>query len=104
VAPRVALCLLGPLHIERDGVPLKLNRRRVVALLAHLVVSGQRHYRTSLLTFFSPEYHGCPFRAALRRLTLNLLDERMYANECGSAPAGQAFAHLAVAPSASHDL
>ena len=62
MAPRVALCLLGPLHIERDGVPLKLNRRRALALPTHLALTGQRHYRTSLVTLFSPEYHGRPFR------------------------------------------
>lgn len=37
---RLALYLLGPPRVERDGVPVPIHRREALALLAHLAVSG----------------------------------------------------------------
>ena len=47
---RLALYLLGPPRIERDGVPISIHRRKAVALLAYLAVSGGRHSRDALAT------------------------------------------------------
>jgi len=33
------LCLLGPPHLERDGVPLVFDTRKNIALIAYLSVS-----------------------------------------------------------------
>ena len=78
---RLALYLLGPPRIERDGVSVKLNRRKAVALLAYLAVAGQRpggerHRRDSLVNLLWPEYDGTRGRAALRR-TLYALNKAL---------------------------
>ena len=45
----LALYLLGAPRIERDGVPIRLDRRKATALLAYLAVTGVRHRRDSLV-------------------------------------------------------
>jgi hypothetical protein len=42
---RLTLFMLGPPRIERDGAPIKISRRKAVALLAYLAVTGQSHSR-----------------------------------------------------------
>jgi DNA-binding SARP family transcriptional activator len=37
---RLALYLLGPPRLELDGEPVEIGRRRAVALLAYLAVTG----------------------------------------------------------------
>jgi predicted ATPase/DNA-binding SARP family transcriptional activator len=76
VEPRLALYLSGPPHIERDGVPIKLDRRKAIALLAYLAVTGERHRRDSLVNLLWPEYDGTRGRAALRR-TLYALNKAL---------------------------
>jgi DNA-binding SARP family transcriptional activator/tetratricopeptide (TPR) repeat protein len=63
----LALYLLGPPRIERDGVPVKLDRRKAIALVAYLAVTGQSHRRDSLVNLLWPEYDSSRGRAALRR-------------------------------------
>jgi len=70
--PRLAIYLLGPPRIERDGVALKLDRRKAIALLAYLAVTGQSHRRDSLVNLLWPDYDTPTGRAALRR-TLHAL-------------------------------
>ncbi len=64
---RLALYLFGPPRIERDGVPIKVNRRKAIALLAYLAVTGESHRRASLVNLLWPEYDRARGRAALRR-------------------------------------
>ena len=73
---RLALYLLGPPRIERDGVSIKLNRRKAIALLAYLAVTGESHRRDSLVNLLWPEYDGTRGRAALRR-TLYALNKAL---------------------------
>ena len=52
---RLALFLLGPPRIERDGEPVEIRRRKAVALLVYLAVTGRSHSRDTLATLFWPE-------------------------------------------------
>jgi adenylate cyclase len=73
---RLAVYLLGPPRIERDGEPIKLHRRKAIALLAYLAVTGESHRRASLVNLLWPEYDGTRGRAALRR-TLYALNKAL---------------------------
>ena len=68
----LALYLLGPPRIERDAVPIEVNRRKAIALVAYLAVTGQSHARDSLVTLLWPEYDSSRGRAALRRTLFTL--------------------------------
>ena len=63
----LALYLLGPPRIELDGVPIKVDRRKAIALLAYLAVTGESQWRDSPVNLLWPEYDGARGRAALRR-------------------------------------
>jgi DNA-binding SARP family transcriptional activator len=82
---RLALYLLGPPRLERDGAPVKVNRRKVIALLAYLAVAGQGpvgrpHAREALATLLSPEFDTSRARNELRR-TLSVLN-RLLGPDC----------------------
>lgn len=64
------LLLLGPPIVEQNGVPIKVDTRKAVALLAYLAVTGQTHSRETLATLFWPDTADA--RARLRR-TLSVL-------------------------------
>jgi DNA-binding SARP family transcriptional activator/predicted DCC family thiol-disulfide oxidoreductase YuxK len=68
----LALHLLGPPHIERDGVPIQVDTRKAIALLAYLAVTGESHRRASLANLLWPEYDRTRGRAALRRTLYSL--------------------------------
>jgi predicted ATPase/DNA-binding SARP family transcriptional activator len=70
------LSLLGAPQLERDGVPAHLPRRKAVALLAYLAVSGQAHSREALATLLWPEHDQSRALANLRR-TLWELNQTM---------------------------
>jgi adenylate cyclase len=76
VVSRLALSLLGPPKIECDGVPVRLNRRKAIALLAYLAVTGESHPRDSLVNLLWPELDSTRGRAALRR-TLYALNQAL---------------------------
>jgi predicted ATPase/DNA-binding SARP family transcriptional activator len=68
----VRLCLLGPPRLERDGKPVELDTRKTVALVAYLVMTGERpggetHTREALATLLWPEVPPQRARANLRR-------------------------------------
>ena len=69
---RLALYLLGPPRVYRDGTAVGFDRRKVLALLAYLAVSSHRHSRdeTSELLFSGEDRERA--RANLRQ-TLSLL-------------------------------
>jgi predicted ATPase/DNA-binding SARP family transcriptional activator len=74
---RLALYLLGPPRVELDGRLVHIGRRKALALLAYLVVTGPRpgaqgHRRDSLATLLWPEHDQSRARAELRR-TLSVL-------------------------------
>ena len=69
---RLALYLLGPPRVERDGVPIKFRYRKHLALLAYLAVAGpgpggERYTREALITLLWPERDPSRARAVLRR-------------------------------------
>lgn len=61
------LFLFGPPRVELDGAPVDLERRKALALLAFLAVSGRPHSRDALATLFWPNYSQSQARAYLRR-------------------------------------
>ena len=61
------LFLLGPPRVEADGLPVDVKRRKALALLVYLAVSGQPHSRDALATLFFPELDQQRARAYLRR-------------------------------------
>ena len=70
---RLALYLLGPPRVERgppggEGEPVHIGRRKMVALLAYLAVTGRGHRRDSLATLLWPEYDQSRALAYLRRI------------------------------------
>jgi predicted ATPase/DNA-binding SARP family transcriptional activator len=74
---RIELFLLGPPRLERDGVPLQFDTRKILALAAYLAVAstgaeGARLSRDSLLALLWPELETSRARAVLRR-NLSLL-------------------------------
>ena len=74
---RLELFLLGPPRLERDGVPLEFDTRKILALVAYMAVSGleagEAHVRRdSLLALLWPELEPSRARAVLRR-NLSLL-------------------------------
>jgi ABC-type oligopeptide transport system substrate-binding subunit/DNA-binding SARP family transcriptional activator len=70
---RLRLYLLGPPRLELDGEPVHLPRRKAMALLAYLAVTGRAHSRDSLATLLWPENDQQSARAELSR-TLSLLN------------------------------
>jgi predicted ATPase/DNA-binding SARP family transcriptional activator len=64
---RLALHLLGTPRIEVDGAPVSVERRKGIALLAYLAVTGRAHSRDALATLFWPEHDQVTARANLRR-------------------------------------
>jgi DNA-binding SARP family transcriptional activator len=73
---RLALFLLGPPRIERDGVLVDVDTRKAIALLAYLAVTRQHHSRDALATLLWPEYDQPHARATLRR-TLSALNKAL---------------------------
>ena len=63
----LSLFLFGNPRLERDQRLLKVRRRKSVALLAYLSVTGRPHNRDALATMLWPEYDQSSARANLRR-------------------------------------
>ncbi len=61
------LYFLGSPRVELDGAPVDLQRRKTLALLAYLAVSGRPHTRDALAALFYPELDQRRARAYLRR-------------------------------------
>jgi DNA-binding SARP family transcriptional activator/TolB-like protein len=70
---KLALSLLGRPRIERDGVLVRINRRKTIALLTYLAVTGESHHRDKLAALFWPRFPKERARAALRK---TLMDAR----------------------------
>ena len=61
------LFLLGAPYLEVDGQTVEIQRRKVLALLSYLAVTGQIHQRDFLATLLWPEDRQTQARAALGR-------------------------------------
>jgi DNA-binding SARP family transcriptional activator/pimeloyl-ACP methyl ester carboxylesterase len=61
------LSLLGVPRLERDAEPLPIPRRKTLALLAYLAVTGAPHSRETLATLLWPDYDQSSALANLRR-------------------------------------
>lgn len=59
--------LFGPPRLEREGAGLPVNRRKMLALLAYLLVTRQPHSREALATLFWPDFDTSSALANLRR-------------------------------------
>lgn len=73
---RLALSLLGPPRIERNGILVDVDTRKATALIAYLAVTRQRHSRDALAALLWPEYDQSHARATLRR-TLSTLNKAL---------------------------
>ena len=51
--PEMRMRLLGPPRIALGDVPLRFKRRKAVALLAYLAMTGRVHIREALASLFS---------------------------------------------------
>ena len=68
------LFLFGHPHIEVDGSPVSIKRRKVLGLVAYLALNGQVHSREALATLFWPDLDQSGALAALRRVLIDLKD------------------------------
>jgi len=68
----LALYLLGSPRVENDGAPVVVTRRKALALLAYLAVTGQSQSRDTLATLLWPEQSQSRARGSLRS-TLSIL-------------------------------
>ncbi len=69
------LFLLGPPRIERDNVPIALDRHKSLALLAYLVTTRKNHSRDELAALLWPDFDQTSARASLRRVLAALKKE-----------------------------
>jgi len=76
---QIRVFLLGSPLIERDGAPVTFDRRKAIALLAYLAITGLRHRRDTLAALFWPEYNQGEAYAYLRR-TLWALNQALGAD------------------------
>jgi DNA-binding SARP family transcriptional activator/predicted ATPase len=72
----LSIFLLGTPRIEKEGIKLRVQRKKSLALLAYLSVSNQSHLRETLATFLWPEHDYTSARNNLRR-TLSDLKETL---------------------------
>jgi DNA-binding SARP family transcriptional activator/TolB-like protein len=64
---KLHVSVLGQPRIEMDGKPVEINRRKAVALLTYLAVTGEPQTRDRLAGLFWPNESQDRARAALRR-------------------------------------
>ena len=66
------LLLLGSPRLERKNIPVELERRKALALLAYLAVTAQPHSRETLATLLWPDHDESQAHAYLRRALFTL--------------------------------
>jgi DNA-binding SARP family transcriptional activator len=69
---RLEISVLGSPSIEADGLPLRVDTRKAIALLVYLAVTERAQSRERLADLLWPDYDEARSRAALRR-TLSTL-------------------------------
>jgi DNA-binding SARP family transcriptional activator/pimeloyl-ACP methyl ester carboxylesterase len=65
--PSIRLSLLGAPRLEREAEPLTISRRKTLALLAYLAMTGVSQSREALSALLWPEYDQSSALANLRR-------------------------------------
>jgi predicted ATPase/DNA-binding SARP family transcriptional activator/Tfp pilus assembly protein PilF len=70
------LSLLGAPALEKDGKPVQVGRRKAVALLAYLAVTGKAHSRETLATLLWPDSEPSLAYSYLRR-DLSVLNKKI---------------------------
>ena len=73
---RLALFLFGPPRLQYNGITIEITRRKAMALLVYLAVTGANHSRSALANLLWPEYDQRRARADLRR-TLSVLNKAL---------------------------
>jgi DNA-binding SARP family transcriptional activator len=63
----IAISVLGPPRVERDGRPVTFDTRKAVALLAYLATTGRPQRRETLAALLWPDTDEAHARSALRR-------------------------------------
>jgi DNA-binding SARP family transcriptional activator len=76
--------LLGPLVVEKDGIPLQVDTRKALALLVYLAVKGEPQPRDLLAALLWPDLDQTHARSALRR-TLSSLKHSLGGEELNIA-------------------
>jgi predicted ATPase/DNA-binding SARP family transcriptional activator len=69
---RLSLYFFGSPRIELDGIPVSIDLRKAIALLAYLAMTRQEHSRDSLAALLWPDNDQSHARAALRRTLFTL--------------------------------
>jgi len=70
--PAIELIFLGTPQIVRDGQPVIVRRRKSLALLAYLAVTGQAHSRDALATLLWPDLDQAHGHTVLRSVLADL--------------------------------
>ena len=89
--PPLQVFLFGPPRIERDEQVLPVNRRKMLALLAYLLITRQPHSREALAAQFWPEFDTSSALANLRRDLSRLkeiLGEQLFVDRARESPDG----------------
>lgn len=68
----IAIAVLGPPRVERDGQPVTFDTRKAVALLGYLAVTGRPQRRETLAALLWPDADEAHARSALRRTLSSL--------------------------------
>jgi predicted ATPase/DNA-binding SARP family transcriptional activator len=68
----LSLFLLGPPQVKIDGTEVYIRRRKALAVMVYLAVTGKTHSRDTLATMFWPEYDHSGARAGLRRILASI--------------------------------
>jgi predicted ATPase/DNA-binding SARP family transcriptional activator len=82
IMSRLALYLLGPPRIYLAGSAVRIGRRKVLALLAYLAVTGERHSRDELAELLFGEQDRDHGRSNLRQ-SISLLADAVGADRLG---------------------
>lgn len=76
---QLALYLFGSPRLEHNNQPVEMSRRKAMALLIYLALTGRPHQRDTLATLLWPELDQSRARGALRR-TLSALNNALPGN------------------------
>ena len=72
--PQLKIHLLGLPYIEFDNEEIDLSRRKALALLAYLAITGKQHSRDFISATLWSDYEPDRARAELRRI-LNTINK-----------------------------